>query len=255
MISVYSNCQYMQYWSVGSVFVSGSSIDQYIQCWSVLSVPVPCAGTRCSLLVGRCSPSRPRLPPCELERFLTTTTQRHEEVLVHRLPGLISLGALSTGHLASCNRGLHHNGTLTVLASIDQHWSVYAVLDSIFSTCPRVPGITARCSLLVGRCSPSRPLLPPCEQKTLSTTTTQRHEEHLITRPLLCVLLLLLRLVIFSRLFQVPGSRFHPDVPGITARCSLLVGRCSPSRPLLPPCEHKTRFTTTTQRHEEHLIT
>ncbi len=52
MISVYSNCQYMQYWSVGSVFVSGSSIDQYIQCWSVLSVPVPCAGTRCSLFPG-----------------------------------------------------------------------------------------------------------------------------------------------------------------------------------------------------------
>ena len=168
MISVYSNCQYMQYWSVGSVFVSGSSIDQYIQCWSVLSVPVPCAGTRCSLLVGRCSPSRPRLPPCELERFLTTTTQRHEEVLVHRLPGLISLGALSTGHLASCNRGLHHNGTLTVLASI-------------FSTCPRVPGITARCSLLVGGCSPSRPLLPPCEQKTFSTTRTKSHKDKIFT--------------------------------------------------------------------------
>ena len=101
---------------------------------------------------------------------------RRREV-IHRLPGLISLGALSTGHLASCNRGLHHNGTLTVLASIDQHWSVYAVLDSIFSTCPRVPGITARCSLLVGRCSPSRPLLPPCEHKTLSTTRTQSHKD------------------------------------------------------------------------------
>ena len=102
---------------------------------------------------------------------------RRREV-IHRLPGLISLGALSTGHLASCNRGLHHNGTLTVLASIDQHWSV---LISIFSTCPRVPGITARCSLLVGRCSPSRPLLPPCELERFLTTTTQRHEEHLIT--------------------------------------------------------------------------
>ena len=115
--------------------------------------------------------------------------------------------------------------------------------------------VVARCSLFVAsrpagnRCPPRirvirleslprarrdalwHPRLPPCEQKTLFTTTTQRHEEYLITCPLLCVLLLLLRLVIFSRLFQLPGSGFQ-----VPSRCA---GTCAIQQSLfrntLPP--------------------
>ena len=35
-----------------------------------------------SLIMDHWSLRLPRLPPCELERFLTTTTQRHEEHLI-----------------------------------------------------------------------------------------------------------------------------------------------------------------------------
>ena len=131
----------------------------------------------------------PREVPVRQDRFRILNHEFHGDSII------------SVNSMGSNGQYWQYWSVLAVLVSIGsigqywQYWSVYSVLISKFSTCPRVPGITARCSLLVtrwslvvgrwslvvGRCSPSRPRLPPCELERFLTTTTQRHEEHLIT--------------------------------------------------------------------------
>ena len=60
------------------------------------------------------------------------------------------------------------------------------------------------------------PRLPLCESERFLTTTTQRHEEHLITQPLLCFLLLLCGWFFLSSL---PASRFNARSPGVMVNC------------------------------------